>query len=60
MTRPPFSGCSCNQSPLLYQPSGHVSTGDLRILSNKKLRKLISKGPRNKIGIYVASFVLKV
>ena len=42
---PPCSGCSCNQSPFLYQPSRHVITGDLRIISNKKLRKLISKGP---------------
>ena len=42
---PPCSGCSCNQSPFLYQPSGHVITGDLRIISNRKLRKLISKGP---------------
>ena len=31
--------------PFLYQPSGRVIMGDLRIISNKKLRKLISRGP---------------
>ena len=32
---PPCSSCSCNQSPLLYHPSGHVTTGDLRIRNSE-------------------------
>ena len=30
----------------LYQPYGHVVTGDLPIISNSKLRDLIAKGPK--------------
>ena len=41
----PITSCKCAQSPILYQPLGHVVTGDLRIISDKKLRNLISKGP---------------
>ena len=37
--------CACKQSNFLYQPLGHVITGDLRIMKNKKLRNLIAKGP---------------
>ena len=41
----PITSCKCAQSPFLYQPLGHVITGDLRIIPDKKLRNLISKGP---------------
>ena len=37
--------CACKQSNFLYQPLGHVITRDLRVIKNKKLRKLIAKGP---------------
>ena len=37
--------CACKQSNFLYQPLGHVITGDLRVIKNKKLRNLIAKGP---------------
>ena len=40
------SQCECKTSSHLYQPYGHVITGDLSIISNSKLRELIAKGPK--------------
>ena len=40
------SQCECNTSSHLYQPYGHVITGDLSIVPNSKLRDLIAKGPK--------------
>ena len=40
------SQCGCNTSNHLYQPYGHVITGDLSIIPNSKLRHLIAKGPK--------------
>ena len=37
--------CNCSSSAYLNQPLGHVVTGDLSIITNKKLRRLIKKGP---------------
>ena len=37
--------CNCSSSAYLYQPLDHVVTGDLSIITNKKLRRLIKKGP---------------
>ena len=38
--------CSCSSSQFLYSPAGHIVTGDLKIIQNKQLRDLISKGPK--------------
>ena len=38
--------CSCSSSQFLYQPAGHIVTGDLNIVENTCLRDLISKGPK--------------
>ena len=38
------SPCECNTSSHLYEPYGHVITGDLSIIPNSKLRDLIAKG----------------
>lgn len=38
--------CSCNGSPFVDRHHGHILTGDLRIVKNNKLRKLIIKGPK--------------
>ena len=35
--------CNYSSSAYLYQPLGHVVTGDLSIITNKKLRHLIKK-----------------
>ena len=40
------SQCECNTSGHLYQPYGHVITGDLSIIPNSRLRDLIAKGPK--------------
>ena len=37
--------CDCHESEFVNEHHGHVVTGDLRIIRNQKLRKLISKGP---------------
>ena len=36
----PDATCDCRHSPYLYEPLGHVITGDLRIIKNKTLREL--------------------
>ncbi len=38
--------CNCDKSKYCYAPHGHVITGDLKIINNKKLRSLVSKGPK--------------
>ena len=38
--------CSCGDSPYRDDHHGHVITGDLRIVQDNKLRKLLSKGPK--------------
>ena len=37
--------CDCHDSPFVDSDHGHIMTGDLRIIENQHLRKLISKGP---------------
>ena len=40
------SSCDCESSTFCYEPHGHVITGDLRIISNRTLRRLLEKGPK--------------
>ena len=40
-----ITSCDCHESEFIDGQHGHVVTGDLRIIQNDKLRKLISKGP---------------
>ena len=37
--------CSCSDSSFCDPHHGHIVTGDLRIVENAKLRKLLTKGP---------------
>ena len=37
--------CDCHESPFVDNDHSHVMTGDLRIIENYHLRKVISKGP---------------
>ena len=37
--------CSCNNSSYKYEPAGRVVTGNLCIIKNRHLRKLLLKGP---------------
>ena len=43
-TNAPFP-CSCSGSTFCDPHHGHIVTGDLRIIENPKLRKLLTKGP---------------
>lgn len=38
--------CNCDHSPFINADHGHIVSGDLNIVSNIKLRNLISKGPK--------------
>ena len=38
--------CNCARSPFIDEHHKHVITGDLRIVTNNKLRKLFVKGPK--------------
>jgi len=38
--------CNCESSPFNDVDHGHVITGDLKIVQNNKLRKLLAKGPK--------------
>ena len=40
-----ITSCDCHNSEFVNDHHGHIVTGDLRIIRNEKLRKLISKGP---------------
>ena len=42
---PSLTTCSCDESEFKDPDHGHVVTGDLRIVEDVKLRKLLSKGP---------------
>ena len=37
--------CNCNNSKYIYNPAGHVITGDLNFITNNKLRSIFSNGP---------------
>lgn len=44
---PPRYSCMCRQFPHMYRPqNGCVLTGDLTIISDERLRRLISYGPK--------------
>ena len=38
--------CSCHNSPFKYNPVGHVATGNLIIIDNENLRKILANGPK--------------
>ena len=40
------SSCDCESSTFRYQPHGHVITGDQRIVRNRRLSRLLEKGPK--------------
>ena len=41
--------CDCKNSKFCYQPAGHVITGDLKIISDSRIRSIISKGPKYRL-----------
>ena len=38
--------CQCTNSPFIDKDHGHILTGNLSIVKNNKLRKILSKGPK--------------
>ena len=38
--------CCCASSPFIDKDHQHIITGDLRIVENTRLRKLLSRGPK--------------
>ena len=38
--------CQCKESKFCYEPHGHVTTGDVRVIENAKLREFVAKGPK--------------
>ena len=40
------SSCDCASSTFRYDPHGHAITGDLHTVRNRKLRRLLEKGPK--------------
>ena len=40
-----LASCDCQGSEFCDPHHGHILTGDLRIITNQKLRKLVSRGP---------------
>ena len=38
-------GCDCKNSKFCDPHHGHIVTGDLKVIKNKKLRSLLSKSP---------------
>lgn len=39
--------CTCASSPFIYNPTGHVIIGDLKIINNTSLREVFAKGPES-------------
>ena len=46
LSNPNSLPCECNNSPFADKHHKHIVTGDLRLISNSTLRKLLSKGPK--------------
>ena len=40
-------GCTCASSPFIYNLTGHVITGDLKIIKNTSQREVFAKGPKS-------------
>ena len=38
--------CSCLKSRFLYQPAGHIITGNLDIIKDRQIKSLFKKGPK--------------
>ena len=43
------ASCDCNKSKFCYKPSGHIITGDFNIIKDKRLKSLLSKGPKYRL-----------
>lgn len=51
--------CSCASSEFIYQPAGHVITGNLNIVNNHKLRQLFQRGTKYRVANEIDKNALK-
>ena len=45
----------CKYPKFCYQPAGHINTGNLKIISDSRIRSIISKGPKYKLASQIDS-----
>ena len=43
------STCNCSSSKFCYPPAGHVITGDFSIIKDKRIRNILTKGPKYRL-----------
>ena len=43
----------CNDSKFCYQPAGHIVTGNLKIITDSRIRSVISKGPKYRFPAHI-------
>ena len=43
----------CKDSKLCYQPASHIVTGNLKIITDSRIRSIISKGPKYKFPAHI-------
>ena len=43
------NNCDCTSSKFCYKPFGHIVTGNLNVIPNINLRRIISKGPKYRL-----------
>lgn len=41
--------CECSQSKFCYAPSGHIISGNFDIITDKRIRNLLTKGPKYRL-----------
>lgn len=49
------SPCKCESSPFIYNPLGHVITGDLDIISNPNLKTIMSYGCKYRAPVHLSA-----
>ena len=43
----------CKNSKFCYQPAGHIVTGNLKIITDSRIRSVISKGPKYRFPVHI-------
>ena len=43
----------CKDSKFCYQPAGHIITGNLKIISDSRIRSIISRGPKYRFPVHI-------
>ena len=44
---------ACNDSKFCYQPAGHIVTGNLKIITDSRIRSVISEGPKYRFPAHI-------